>query len=172
METPFYGVPRMTTVLRAQGYVVNRKRVRRLMRQLGIQAVILRKRPATSTPGHHIYPYLLRDRPIEVPNAVWCADITYVPMPLGFVYLVAIMDWFSRYIVAWEIATSLEGSFCCTVLERALQRGRPAIFNTDQGSQFTPRRSPVAWRRPASRSVGTVAGASSTTFLSNASGAA
>jgi putative transposase len=137
MAPPFYGVPRMTAVLRAQGYAVNRKRVQRLMRQLGIQAVMLRKRPATSTSGHRIYPYLLRDRPIKAPNEVWCADITYVPMPLGFVYLVAIMDWFSRYIVAWEIATSLEGSFCCTALERALGHGRPTIFNTDQGSQFT-----------------------------------
>ncbi len=137
METPFYGVPRMTAVLRAQGYTVNRKRVRRLMRQLGIQAVMLRKRPATSTPGHRVYPYLLRDRVIDGPNQVWCADITYVPLPLGFVYLVAIMDWWSRFIIAWEISTSLEGSFCCAALDRALVRGTPTIFNTDQGSQFT-----------------------------------
>lgn len=137
METPFYGVPRMTAVLRAQGYAVNRKRVRRLMRQLGIQAVMLRKRPVTSTPGHRVYPYLLRDAVIDAPDQVWCADITYVPMPLGFVYLVAIMDWFSRCIIAWEISTSLEGSFCCAALDRALLRGTPTIFNTDQGSQFT-----------------------------------
>ncbi len=96
LETPFYGWPKMTAVLRNEGYPVNGKRVRRLMRQMGLQAIIVRKRPATSTPGHRIYPYLLRDLAIEHPNQVWCADITYVPMPLGFLYLVAIMDWFSR----------------------------------------------------------------------------
>jgi putative transposase len=100
METPFYGWPRMTAALRRQGYQVNGKRVRRLMGLMGLQAATVRKRPATSTPGHRIYPYLLRDLAIERPNQVWCADITYVPMPLGFVYLVAIMDWFSRYVVA------------------------------------------------------------------------
>lgn len=137
LKTPFYGWPRMTAALRAQGYAVNGKRVRRLMRQMGIQAVMLRKRPTTSTPGRRIYPYLLRDRVIDAPNQVWCADITYVPMPRGFLYLVAIMDWFSRYVIAWEVSNSLEGSFCCTALDRALQHGTPGIFNTDQGSQFT-----------------------------------
>jgi putative transposase len=127
----------MTAALRTQGYVVNGKRVRRLMQQMGLQAVMVRKRPATSTPGHRVYPYLLRDLVIERPNQVWCADITYVPMPRGFLYLVAVMDWFSRYVVAWALSNSLEGTFCRTALEQALQRGTPLIFNTDQGSQFT-----------------------------------
>lgn len=137
VETPFYGWPRMTVVLRKQGYAVNGKRVRRLMRQMGLQAITVRKRPATSAPGHRVYPYLLRDLAIERPNQVWCADITYVPMPLGFLYLVAGMDWFSRYVVAWALSNSLEGSFCRTALEQALRGGTPVIFNSDQGSQFT-----------------------------------
>jgi putative transposase len=137
LETPFYGWPKMTAALRAQGYAVNGKRVRRLMRQMGLQAVTIRKHPTTSTPGQRIYPYLLRDVTIEHPNQVWCADITYVPMPLGFLYLVAIMDWFSRYVVAWALSNSLEGSFCRTALQQALRSGTPTIFNTDQGSQFT-----------------------------------
>jgi putative transposase len=137
LKTPLYGWPRMTAALCAQGYAVNGKRVRRLMRQMGIQAVMLRKRPVTSTPGHRVYPYLLRDRVIDAPNQVWCADITYVPMPKGFLYLVAIMDWFSRYVIAWEVSNSLEGSFCGTAVDRALRHGTPTIFNTDQGSQFT-----------------------------------
>ncbi len=137
LETPFYGWPKMTVALRKQGYAVNGKRVRRLMRQMGLQAVTVRKRPTTSTPGHRIYPYLLRGFALERPNQVWCADITYVPMPMGFLYLVAIMDWFSRYVVAWALSNSLEGSFCRTALQQALERGVPAIFNTDQGSQFT-----------------------------------
>jgi putative transposase len=137
LQTPFYGWPKMTVALRNQGYAVNGKRVRRLMRQMGLQAVTVRKRPATSMPGHRIYPYLLRHLAIERPNQVWCADITYVPMPLGFLYLVTIMDWFSRYVIAWELSNSLEGSFCRTALQHALNSGRPEIFNTDQGSQFT-----------------------------------
>jgi putative transposase len=116
---------------------VNGKRVRRLMRQMGLQAITVRKRPATSTPGHRIYPYLLRDLAIERPNQVWCADITYVPMPLDLLYLVAIMDWYSRYVVAWALSNSLEGTFCRTALQQALRSGTPLIFNTDQGSPFT-----------------------------------
>ncbi|HEX6292920.1 MAG TPA: IS3 family transposase [Herpetosiphonaceae bacterium] len=137
LETPFYGWPKMTAALRRQGYQVNGKRVRRLMRLMGLQAITVRKRPATSTPGHRIYPYLLRGAAIERPNQVWSADITYVPMPRGFVYLVAIMDWFSRYVIAWALSNSMEGSFCRTALQQALSRGTPRIFNTDQGSQFT-----------------------------------
>ena len=121
LETPFYGWPKMTVALRNQGYAVNGKRVRRLMRQMGLQATTVRNRPATSTPGHHIYPYLLRDVVIARPNQVWCADIIYVPMPRGFLYLVAIMDWYSRYVVAWELSNSLEGSFCQTALHQALR---------------------------------------------------
>ena len=137
LETPFYGWPRMTAALRRQGYQVNGKRVRRLMRKMGLQAITVRKRLATSTPGHHVYPYLLRGQSIEQPNQVWCADITYVPMPMGFVYLFAIMDWFSRYVVAWGLSNSLDGGFCRATLQQALQHGTPIIFNTDQGSQFT-----------------------------------
>jgi putative transposase len=102
--------------LRAQGHQVNGKRVRRLMRLMGVQPASVRKRPVTSTPGHRIYPYLLGNLAITQPNQVWCADMPYVPMPLGFLYLVAIMDWFSRYGVAWELSNSLEGTFCCTAL--------------------------------------------------------
>lgn len=107
------------------------------MRQMGLRAITVRRHPMTTIPGHRIYPYLLRNRAVELPNQVWCADITYVPMPLGFLYLVAIMDWFSRYVVAWALSNSLEGSFCRTALHQALARGTPLIFNTDQGSQFT-----------------------------------
>jgi putative transposase len=128
---------KMTAALRNQGYPVNGKRVRRLMRQMGLQAITMRKRPATSTPGHRIYPYLLRNLAIEHPNQVWCADITYVPMPLGVLYLLAIMDWFSRYVLAWALSNSLDGSFCRAALQQALQHGTPTIFNTDQDSQFT-----------------------------------
>jgi len=106
LNTPFYGWPKMTAALRKQGYRVNGKRVRRLMRRMGVQAITRRKRPGTSAPGHRIYPYLLRDRAIERPNQVWCADSTYVPMPLGFLYLVAIMDGFSRYVVTWALSNS------------------------------------------------------------------
>src|SRR3712207_6763243 len=137
LKTPFYGWPKMTAALRTQGYAVNGKRVCRLMRQMGLQAVTVRKRPATSTPGYRIYPYLLWDVVIERPNQVWCADITYVPMPRGFLYLVAVMDWWSRYVLAWALSNSLEGSFCRTALQQALWSGTPTIFNTDQGSQFT-----------------------------------
>jgi putative transposase len=137
LKTPFSGWPRMTAALRAQGYAVNGQRVRRLMRLMGVQAVTVRKNRTTSTPGHRVYPYLLRDLEVVQPNQVWCADITYVPMPRGFLYLVAIMDWFSRYVLAWELSNSLDSSLCCTALARALQQGTPTIFTTDQGSQFT-----------------------------------
>lgn len=137
LETPFYGWPRMTAALRRTGYRVNGKRVRRLMRLMGLRAITLRRRIITSSPGHQVYPYLLRDLAIDQPDLVWCADITYVPMRLGFVYLVVVMDWFSRYILAWALSNSLDGSFCRQALQQALGVGRPAIFNTDQGSQFT-----------------------------------
>jgi len=137
LETPFYGWPRMTATLRRQGYLVNGKRVRRLMRLLGLQALVPRKRTTISAPGHRIYPYLLRDVVIERPDQVWCTDITYVPMLRGFVYLVVVMDWFSRSVLAWELSNSLDGSFCRSALEAALEQATPQIFNTDQGSQFT-----------------------------------
>lgn len=135
--TPFYGWPRMTAVLRSQGHLVNGKRIRRLMRLMGLQALMPRKRTTISAPHHRIYPYLLRNVVIEHPDQVWCSDITYVPMRSGFLYLVVVMDWFSRYVVTWRLSNTLEGSFCCVALEQALKIGTPTIFNTDQGSQFT-----------------------------------
>lgn len=138
LETPFYGSRQMARHLRRQGFCVGRKRVRRLMRVLGIQAVYQRPRTSEPNPEHRIYPYLLRDLEITRPNHVWCADVTYIPMRRGFLYLVAIMDWASRRVMAWRLSNSLEPSFCVEALEEALDRfGPPEIMNTDQGSQFT-----------------------------------
>jgi putative transposase len=140
LRTPCYGVDKMTAWLRQQGHVVNAKRVRRLLRQMGLEALYPRPRAnlSPSAPGHQIYPYLLKGRAITRPNQVWAADITYVRMYQGWIYLVAILDWFSRYVLAWEVSASLEADFCVMALQRALASyGRPEIFNTDQGSQFT-----------------------------------
>jgi len=138
LRTPFYGYVKMTQYLRQEKqYQVNHKRVYRLMKQMGLQAVAPRPRTSQPTTGHKIYPYLLRGVEITQPNQVWSADITYVPMPRGFMYLVAILDWYSRYVLSWEISNTLDGAFCLTALERALQQGKPEIFNTDQGAQFT-----------------------------------
>jgi putative transposase len=137
LETPFYGSRKMTEELKRAGYPVNRKRIRRLMRIMGLQAIY--RRPRTSPPGkgHKIYPYLLKGLKIERPNQAWAADITYIPMEKGFLYLVAIIDLYSRYVLAWRLSNSMETSFCIEALQEALQKGTPAIFNTDQGSQFT-----------------------------------
>lgn len=137
MRHPEYGYPRMTDWLRDEGHEVNTKRVARLMQQMGLQAIT--PGPHTSTPaqGHKIYPYLLRDVDIERVNQVWSTDITYIPMRHGFMYLAAVIEWYSRYVLAWELSNSLESLFCVAALERALAQGRPEIFNTDQGSQFT-----------------------------------
>jgi putative transposase len=138
LETPFYGSRQMTRWLRRQGYTVSRKRVRRLMRLLGLQAVFQRPRTSQPHPQHRIYPYLLRDLAITRPNHVWCADVTYIPLKRGFLYLVAVMDWASRKVLAWRLSNTLEPSFCVEALEEAIERhGPPEIFNTDQGSQFT-----------------------------------
>ena len=135
---PFLGSRRMTTMLRANGYAINRKRVRRLMRQMGIAALGPKPRTSKPAPGHKIFPYLLRGLAIERPNQVWCADITYIPIGRGFLYLVAVMDWASRAVLAWRLSNTMEASFAVAALEEALSRfGRPDIFNTDQGSQFT-----------------------------------
>lgn len=136
-RTPFYGVPKMTAWLRRQGYGVNPKRVRRLMRVMGLEAVY--PKPWLSKPSkeHKEYPYLLKGLIIDRPDQVWCADITYIRMVQGFIYLVAIMDWFSRYVVAWEISNTLDKEFCLNALEKALMISRADIFNTDQGSQFS-----------------------------------
>ena len=139
VETPFYGIDKMTEFLCCQGNHVNHKRVRRLMRQMGLEAVYpLRKHGLSiSDRQHKIYPYLLSDAAIIRPDQVWSADITYIRMYRGWLYLVAVMDWFSRYVLSWEVSTTLESEFCVTALKRALSFGRPEIFNTDQGSQFT-----------------------------------
>lgn len=137
LKTPWYGAPRMTHCLRAQGYMVNHKRVARLMRLMGLRSVLPRRRTSVPASGHTIYPYLLSGLTIERPNHVWCADITYIPMQRGFAYLVAVMDWYSRYVLAWEVSVSLDSSFCVEAMERALSCGTPEIMNTDQGAQFT-----------------------------------
>jgi len=135
---PFLGSRRMTAMLRAEGHAVNRKRVQRLMRSIGIAALGPKPRTTKPAPGHKIFPYLLRGLAIERPNQVWCADITYIPIGRGFLYLVAIMDWASRAVLAWRLSNTMDVSFCRDALEEALVRfGTPEIFNTDQGSQFT-----------------------------------
>ena len=136
-QTPFYGVRRMTAVLRQEGYGVNPKRVRRLLRTLGLAA--LGPQPGTSraAPEHRVYPYLLRGVAVERVNQVWSSDITYIRLRQGFVYLAAVLDWYSRYVLSWALSNSLEVGFCLAVLEAALAQGQPEIFNTDQGAQFT-----------------------------------
>jgi len=136
-RTPFYGWPRMTEHLRRQGYPVNHKRVQRLMRLMGLQAIYPKPRTSRPAPGHAVYPYLLRGLTIDRPNQVWCADITYVPLQHGFMYLVAVLDWYSRYVLAWQLSNTLDGRFCQEALRQALPQGPPEIFNTDQGAQFT-----------------------------------
>lgn len=137
LRTPFYGYPKMTVVLRQQGYAVNRKRVARLMQIMGLQALVPRPKLSQSVSGHRIYPYLLRGLTMTHPNQVWSTDITYIPLAKGFMYLVAIIDWYSRYVLAWQLANTLDGSFCLDTLQGALQQAKPEIFNTDQGAQFT-----------------------------------
>jgi putative transposase len=135
---PFLGSRRMTAMLRTEGGTVNRKRVQRLMRKMGIAALGPKPRTTKPAPGHKIFPYLLRGLRIDRPNQVWCADITYIPIGRGFLYLVAIMDWASRAVLAWRVSNTMDVSFCVAALEEALARfGKPEIFNTDQGSQFT-----------------------------------
>jgi putative transposase len=135
---PFYGSRNMCTWLRTQGHGVNRKRVRRLMRRMGLASVAPKPNTSRPAPQHKIYPYLLGGLAIERPNQVWCADITYIRLAKGFVYLTAVMDWHSRYVLAWEVSVTMEEEFCVSALQSALHRqGQPEIFNTDQGSQFT-----------------------------------
>jgi len=136
-RAPFYGSRRMTEWLATQGHAVNRKRVSRLMELMGIQAVYPKPRMSQPGEGHKIYPYLLRGVNVERVNQVWSTDITYIRMAQGFVYLVAILDWFSRFVVSWSLSLTMEMDFCLEALDRALDRGRPEIFNSDQGAQFT-----------------------------------
>jgi putative transposase len=137
--TPFYGVNKMTAWLGRQGYAVNVKRVRRLLRKMGLVAIYPKPNLSQTHPEQHIYPYLLRGLKIERVGQVYSTDITYIRLRGGFIYLVAILDWYSRYVVAWEISNSLEVDFCVSCLEQALIVGKPEIFNSDQGSQFTSR---------------------------------
>jgi putative transposase len=137
LKTPFFGSRRMVLWLAKQGRVVNRKRVRRLMKLMGIEAIYPKPKTSRRNHEHRVYPYLLRDLRVVRPNQVWASDITYIPMTQGFLYLVAVLDWYSRYVVSWRLSNTLDGTFCLDVLEEALLQGRPKIFNTDQGSQFT-----------------------------------
>ena len=136
-RTPFYGSRRMQFELGKHGWEVNRKRVQRLMRQMGLEAIYPKPRLSDPAPGHRIYPYLLRNLKIDRPNQVWSTDITYVRLRGGFVYLVAILDWYSRYVLAWEVSVTLDTSFCLSALDWALRKAKPEIFNSDQGAQFT-----------------------------------
>jgi putative transposase len=134
---PYYGSRRMALWLKAQGHAINRKRVQRLMRLMGIEAIYRRPNASKPSPQHKIYPYLLRGLEINRANQVWASDITYIPMAHGFMYLVVIMDWYSRYVLSWRLSNTLDADFCVDALEEAPSKGVPEIFNTDQGSQFT-----------------------------------
>lgn len=135
-DRPFYGSRRMVQMLRNHKYDVNRKRVQRLMRKMGLEAIYPKRRLSFRGPDGEVFPYLLRDVKIDHPDQVWAADITYIPMKSGFMYLVAIIDWYSRKVISWELSNSLATDFCVRALEKALQQGTPEIFNTDQGCQF------------------------------------
>jgi putative transposase len=138
METPWYGSRQMARHLRRHGHAIGRKRVRRLMARMGLAAVYQRPKTTVRHPQHRVWPYLLRGLVVDRPDQVWCADITYIPMRRGFLYLVAVMDWFSRRVLAWRLSNTMDADFCIEALQEAMARfGRPTIFNTDQGSQFT-----------------------------------
>ncbi len=139
LATPFYGSRRMTRFLEHSGETVNRKRVRRLMALMGLEALHPRPRTTMAAPDARAYPYLLRDRELTHVDEGWSSDITYMPMRRGFMYLTAVIDWYSRYVLSWRLSNTLDGGFCLEALDEALSRGRPEIFNTDLGSQFTSR---------------------------------
>jgi putative transposase len=139
LQTPFYGSRRMAEELSTPEAPVNRKRVQRLMRQMGIEALYPRPQTSRRNAEHAVYPYLLRNLTIDRANQVWCADITYLPMRCGYLYLTAVMDWHSRYVLSWRVSNTLDAEFCVEALEAALALERPEIFNTDQGTQFTSR---------------------------------
>jgi putative transposase len=139
LKTPFYGSRRMAVFLGRSGEAVNRKRVRRLMARMGLEGLHPRRRTTIADPGVRAYPYLLRDRTLTRADEVWSSDITYVPMRRGFMYLTAVIDWYSRYVLSWRLSNTMDVGFCLEALDEALSRGRPEIFNTDQGSQFTSR---------------------------------
>ncbi len=138
MKYPFYGSRQMTRHLRRDGELAGRHRVRRLMRLMGLEAIFQKPRTSDPHPEHRIYPYLLKGVVIDRPNQVWCSDITYIPLQQGFLYLVAVMDWATRHVLSWRLSNTLDAAFCVEALQEALARyGKPEIFNTDQGSQFT-----------------------------------
>jgi putative transposase len=137
LATPFYGARKIAAWLKSQQHTVNRKRVRRLMQKMGLTAIYRRPRTSKPAAGRKVYPYLLNGTAITRPNQVWAADITYIPMARGFLYLVVIMDWYSRYVLSWRLSNTLDAGFCVDALQEALRKGRPEIFNTDQGAQFT-----------------------------------
>ena len=136
-DTPYYGIRRMTAWLRRQGYAVNHKRVARLLHTMGLETIYPKPRLSQPHPAHRVYPYLLRGVPITRVNQVWSTDITYIRLHGGFIYLVAVMDWFSRYVLSWAVSITMDVSFCLEALDQALEVARPDIFNTDQGAQFT-----------------------------------
>jgi putative transposase len=146
-KTPCYGWPRMTAHVRRLGWPINHQRVQRLMQQMGLQAMYHKPRTSVAAPDHTISPYLLGTVEITRPNQVWRADMTYVPMSQGFMYLMAILDWCRRYVLAWELSNTLDTGFCLEALERALEDGCPAMFNTDQGVQFTSLAFTTRWER-------------------------
>ena len=137
LEYPFYGSRQMSRHLRREGVTAGRRRVRRLMRLMGLEALYRKPRTSDARPGHRVYPYLLRGLTIDRPDQVWCADITCIPLSAGFLYLVAVMDWASRHVLSWRLSNTLDTDFCIEALEAALRTGAPGIFNTDQGAQFT-----------------------------------
>jgi len=140
LRRPARGSRQMVDFLLDQGIVVNRKRIQRLMRKIGIEGLSPKRRTTQRAAGHEVYPYLLRGLAIERPDQVWCCDITYIPLRSGFLYLVAVMDWYSRYVISWRLSNSMDVSFCMEALDDALSKhDKPEIFNTDQGSQFTSR---------------------------------
>ena len=139
LKRPYRGSRQMMDFCEDEGFIVNRKRIQRLMRIMGIEGMSPKRRMTLQNRGHQVYPYLLRNLEINRPNQVWCSDITYIPMPVGFLYLVAVMDWFSRYVISWRLSNSMDVDSCMEALEEAFSQGKPEIFNTDQGAQFTSR---------------------------------
>jgi putative transposase len=137
LETPYYGSRRMTAALQAEGWEVNRKRVQRLMRVMGLEGLQPKRSTTQPGKGHRIFPYLLKNMAISHPDQVWSADITYIPLRHGFAYLTAVIDWYSRYVLSWQLSNCLEGTFCLEALDMALRHAQPKIFNSDQGAQFT-----------------------------------
>jgi putative transposase len=156
LSTPYYGARKIAAWLKSQGYLVNRKRVRRLMRLMGLVAIYRRPKTSKPAPGHQIYPYLLGSLKVTRPNQVWAADITYIPMARGFPYLVAIIDWYSRYVLSWRLSNTLDASFCVEALEEALRKGRPEIFNTDRAPSSPVKPLPGSWSSTELESAWTV----------------